>query len=726
MSLKKILNIVKNLVCSYIMIFIVYNVNIVFRKLIFSSTDKLIFISKTILISLIIINVILYYKNILFKKKRYLYIIFLFLLACNFSEGFFSNFKSYTFIIAYTYILLITFYIMLKRKMKFELALVYSFSSLLLSAFVIGMFGLLFLYKYLLLAYLLYVIYYIYNQAKTDKQIIKNTIDSMFDASFIVLNIMFILAILFGAGLYVHVYDEYSHWAFDAKAMIYYSKFGTSQDIMLKTKAYPPIFTVWHYTLSIFEGFNEHYLYVGLNFLISIYLLPLFIYLKNNNLFIKILGVIAIIFGCYMFGGVYSYNNLYADYAITSIFTCSLIVFFVSRDQNINLNRLLIILLIILTLSKTNGFVIALIFCLIIMLNEFIGVSFKSFKELIKKCVDLLKKYKSFILTIIITFILWKIYLLITGKITVEYYDAVILPDGLKPDLKYKLNYEFINSFLRKVITSFDNKCIWGLIPLTLYQYLIVSSIVLYLLFYKLTNDVKKALLKIIPFILSYLIFFAVTVLSIFFAFCQYEASILASFERYLNWYNVAILLFIISMILRIKDNKSNIFKMLILGYIVLSIPFSAIYSFAISPTKSESYNAYVERSEKVKFLNDNTPENSLIYVIDQKDTDGIMAMWYTRYYGFPRKNNASSSSIGWKIKTEANKDDLRDWGLTAKKWEKELKKYSFDYVFLYSADDLFFEKTKYMYDDLEIAKKAVLFKIEYDEKDNIKLIAIK
>ena len=179
-------------------------------------------------------------------------------------------------------------------------------------------------------------------------------------------------------------------------------------------------------------------------------------------------------------------------------------------------------------------------------------------------------------------------------------------------------------------------------------------------------------------------------------------------------------------MVLRIKDNKSNVLKMFILGYIVLSIPFSSLSSFAISPIKSESYNAYVERSEKVKFLNDNTSLDSLIYVIDQKDVDGIMAMWYTRYYAFPRKNNASSSSIGWKIKTQANEDDLRDWGLTADKWEEDLKRYRFDYVFLYSVDDLFFEKTKYMYDDYESAKDAILFKIEYDENENVKLIAIK
>lgn len=726
MKLKKCLKILTNLICSYILLFFFYNLNIIFRRIMFSSSDRIIFISKTLIISMIIINVILFFKNILFRKKRYCFIIILFLLMSNFAEGYFSDFHSYIFILLYLYLLIITFATMLKRKMIFELAAVYSFSFLLITAFVVGLFGLLSIFKYLMLIYILYKIYYIYRQFKENKTKIKDELNNFFDSSFIILNIMFILSILFGAGLYVHVYDEYSHWAYDAKAMIYYSKFGTSQEIMLKTKSYAPIFTVWHYIVSIFEGFSEHNLYVGLNILISIYLLPTFTYLKNNNLFIKILGVISIIFSCYMFGGVYSYNNLYVDLAITVIFSSSVIVYFISQDQNTDLKKLLILLLIILTLSKPNGFVIAFILYLIIFLHNFTNISVKSFKELFKNIISLLKKYKSYLLTIIITFALWRLYLLITSKITIDYYDCIIMPDGLKSDLKFKLNYDFVNSFVRKVLASFDKTCIWGLIPLTLYQYLLVSSIAIYLLFYKITNDVKKALLKIIPFIISYIAFFFVTVLSIFVAMSQYEASNLASFERYLNWYNVAIILFIILLALRVESKKSIYIKVIVLGYICLSIPFSSIYSFIISPAKSESYNVYVERTKKVELLNKYTPKNSLIYVIDQKDTDGIMAMWYTRYYAFPRKNNASSSAISWKIKTSANKDDLRDWGLTAKKWENHLKKYKFDYVFLYSADKLFFEKTKYMYEDYDIAQKSVLFKIEYDEDNNIVLVAIK
>ena len=244
------------------------------------------------------------------------------------------------------------------------------------------------------------------------------------------------------------------------------------------------------------------------------------------------------------------------------------------------------------------------------------------------------------------------------------------------------------------------------------------------MLFYKLFGDAKKAFVKVLPFIISYILFFLLTVFSIFFAMSLHEARNLASFGRYLNWYNVAIVIFEIVLVLRIDFKKNIVFKVLFLLYITISISFSNISSFIINPIKSESYNVSVERNEKVKIIIDNIPKESLIYIIDQNDTDGIMAMWYVRYYAFPRKTNSSASAINWKIKTKKNEDDLQDWGFTAEKWAKHLKKFKFDYLFLYSCDDLFFEETKFMYDNYETAKKYSLFKIGYID-GNIKLIPV-
>ena len=128
------------------------------------------------------------------------------------------------------------------------------------------------------------------------------------------------------------------------------------------------------------------------------------------------------------------------------------------------------------------------------------------------------------------------------------------------------------------------------------------------------------------------------------------------------------------------------------------------------------------DHQEKLKVVNENTPEDSQIYVLDQQDKDGIMAMWYTRYYCFPRKINAYQTSINWKIRTENNVDDLGDWGLTAQQLEDDLYNYNFDYLYLYTSDDQMYEQMKYMFEDYEMAKECSLFKIEKLNNGNVLL----
>ena len=721
---KNIISNISKIFVSYIIFIIFMNGELFLKKHLLGSDSKYIFFSISLAISIFIISLCIIFKKFLFKRKVNFWIIFLTLIIYNFSEVHFTDFYAYPFILLYVYLLTASFCIMVKSSKRFEIVVPATFSTLILFAFIFGLFGLLVIFKYFMAITFVLMIYYIIKKYKNDKKELNKSINDFFDSGFIVFNILWMLAILFGAGLYVHSYDEYSHWAYDARAMIYYSKFGTSQEIMLKTRAYPPIFTVWHYVVSIFNGFSEHNLYVGLNMLIMTYLLPAFYYLKNNNVLSKVLGFVGICFGCYIFGGVYEYSSLYADLAIATIFASTVIIYFISKDTNTFLNKSIILNLIILTLSKTNGFVIALIVMVIIFVNEITEKKHFSFKRFLLDTINFVKKYKYYILAIVLAFLIWRLYLIITGKITTDYYNFVLVPDGLKADLKYKLNYEFIINYFNKVYASLDSKFIGGIVDLSLYQFIIVNMVILFVVFYKLTGSIKKATLKVVPFLVSYVCFFVITLLSMFVALSVYEASNLASYARYLNWYNVAIVIFIVFLLLKLK-NDNVLIKTVLLGSIIICIPFSSIFSFIKNPIKGESYNVSVERQEKVKLINKYTEKDSLVYIIDQKDETGIMAMWYSRYYAFPRKTNASAGAINWKIKTYKNKDDLRDWGLTAIKLGKHLNKYNFDYLFLYSKDDEFFKKTSFMFDDVQEAKKYDLFKIK-KAGNTVKLIPIK
>lgn len=312
-------------------------------------------------------------------------------------------------------------------------------------------------------------------------------------------------------------------------------------------------------------------------------------------------------------------------------------------------------------------------------------------------------------------------------KITIDYYNFTLLPESLKSDLSFKLNSEFITNFIKKIIESFDDSLVFGTLKFSLYHFIIIMfSLIFGIFYFENKKSVELAAKKTFPYLIGYVVFFILTVVSMFVMMSKYEASNLASFGRYINWFHLGVIIFCLSYIAKFGDNKKISLNIIPYLLIILMLPFSNTFYYITNYSKrANSYSIYVERTEKFKNLVQNTEDETLVYVIDQQDKDGIMAMWYTRYYAFPRKTNASACAITWKIRTDKNTDDLQDWGLTAKEWEKHLIDYDFKYVFLYTADEAFFRETKFMYDDYERAKNYELFKVvKHDDK--VKLVPIK
>lgn len=160
--------------------------------------------------------------------------------------------------------------------------------------------------------------------------------------------------------------------------------------------------------------------------------------------------------------------------------------------------------------------------------------------------------------------------------------------------------------------------------------------------------------------------------------------------------------------------------------FFILNLSFNDITFFVSDYSERiKTRNISYERQAKIQKLVDNTSEDSLIYVIEQKDQDGIMAMWYTRFYAFPRRVNSYQSSINWKIKTEINGDDLGDWGLTAQELSEDLYNFNFDYLYLYSADEYFFKEISFMLDDVEDVTQYTLFKVEKHDNKTVSLLPI-
>ncbi len=685
---------------------------------IFNELDFLKFeiVSGALLIGL---SIMLLNKKGIFNKLAISTLVVTF--CCSLLNGIFIDKNIMAYVLVYGYILFITYLFMFYTKQRFEINLTGSVSLLLLVIFVLSLFNLLFIVKYLLLIILIIGLIYIYfNIKKTGSGSLKQIFQEKFSSyGIVIFSILFLICVIGGVGRYVHVYDEFSHWAYDAKAVIHFDELSTSQDILSRSRNYPPIISLWHYFVNIFTGFNEQNLYIGLNLFIFLYLMPIFSWIRKKNLWVLPLLCITSVISCFLLGGVYSYNSLYADLALSTVFACNLLIYLLYKDDYKNLNKFLFLTLSILILTKPTGIVMAGVFIFTMLLIDYLkfnmyNIKPSNFKQIL---IKLIKKWCKLIVLIFVVYFVWLGYTKFMDFTTKDFYDIKVIPIGLESSLEYKLNSNVIVQISKSLLKSLDETATYSIIKLSFLNFIIGIFLLLFYVFYlNHKGDYKLAIKKTFPYILGYMAFYLLTLLSLFVMFSTYELTKLESFGRYLSTFSYALILFIIAYISReefLTSQRNISFTVILYFLIIINIPFSNI-SYFVSDYKDrvETRNFSYSMQEKFKIVNENIEENSMVYILNQQDIESIMPMWYSRYYIFPRKVNASSTAISWKIRTNKNVDDLGTWGLTAKDLSKSLYYYKFDYLFLYSFDNEMFEEMKFMFDDYDNAKQHTLFKI--------------
>jgi hypothetical protein len=711
------------IIVMFIVLLVSNNIRVIYENLTLGNSffNNLEYNNLTLIIIFILSSFLIMFYN---KKNNINKFVTSFIIVANlcvFLNGVFVGKNIINYFLIYCYILFMTYLFMVYAKQKFEISLTGSVSIMLLSIFVLSLFNLLSVVKYLIpISIIIGLIILYLKSKKNDTQDIKKMFQEKFSGyGIVIFSILFIICILGGIGRYVHIYDEFSHWAFDAKAVISYDALSTSQDILSRTKQYPPIVSLWHYFISIFTGFNEQNLYIGLNIFIFVYIMPIFSFISKKNRWIAPLLFICSIVSCFLLGGVYSYNSLYVDLAFSTVFACSFIIYLLFKDDDKKLKKFLFLTLSILILIKPTGFVLAGIFIFIMLLVDYFEFNEHKIKPINLKFIlsQLIKKWWKLIFLVIAVYAVWIGYVKFMDITTEDFYDLRLIPTGLETSLEYKLNFKVIGQVLYNLLKAFDDTTFYGIIQLNLLNFIIgIFALLSYVFYLKNRDNIKLSATKVIPYFLAYIAFYILTFLSIFVMFSVYEATILASFSRYLNCFNYALIIFIIAYISRdefLVNKRNKVFAVIFYLLIIANVSFANMTYFISDykdriKTRDFSYSM----QEKFKIVNDNTEKDSMVYVINQEDTDSIMPMWYSRYYIFPRKVNASSIAISWKIRTEKNIDDLGTWGLTAEELSKNLYDYKFDYLFLYSYDEEMFEKMKFMFSDYNNASKYTLFKI--------------
>ncbi len=664
------------------------------------------FLSYILNLLLVIFFFILNIK--VFKKERRFYkIINLVLVVNSFLSLIFNSYSGTGFLLLYAFILLITFACMIKTKLRFEISLVVSISILIFSFIVLGLLNLLSISLLFLLIISLALLYYIYRNNK----LFFSNLDTIDTKTIIIFSVLFLVAILGGVGRYVHSYDEYSYWAYAAKVAIDQDSLYAVISNLGATRAYPPVSTIWHYIVSVFSGYSEPNLYIGLTILTFTYLMPIFMYIINKKSFTIVVFLLAAVFFPLIFNGSITYTLLYVDLLLGVLCGCAIILEHYCGKHNLKRWPVILILLII-TMLKANGFVFSLSLLLLFYLREL------STKKLsIKNIWNTLLPYILPGVLILVFFIAWRLFAS-SSIIESVAYDYSLMPDTLKPDLLPKLEPQFILNFYNSVLSSVDETIVYGFINIPLFAYLVVMLFLIYRVDYK-ESKVKNIFWFLLPYIISYAVFFCLTALSLFVMFSKYEASTLASFGRYLAPINIALMIYVLY---RLSNSKEvTTIHILSISLIVL-VGFSNITYF-LTDIKARRETMHISEARQGDFaiINEKTSEDSKIFVINQSDENSIMPLWYARYYTYPRIVNSNPYAITWKIKTPSNEWDLQDWGLTKKTFINHLIDYDFDYVFFYSTTDELNDKLDDIIEGTKKIKNGDLFKIK-KENDNIKL----
>lgn len=718
--MKKILKIIY-LISIYFILVICNNCRNIFSNIrndigIFENTN---FFSIAIIIAMGAFIVLIAFNKFKLKKNKLLISSFFVTVSLCILNGIFLQKNIENYIILYFFIILEAYTLSKITKQQFNISVFLFAVILIFLMIIISIFNLLVISKYLLIIISIFsLVYLIYCNLKSNSK--DTEIENDTSIGIIIFSIMFVLFVLGGINRYIHVYDEYSFWAFDAKVVMEYDKLSSYGDVMSPKSTYPQALTIWHYFINIFtNNNNESHLYIGLSIFILIALMPCFSFIKNKNKFFTTLFTITIYFSCYLFGNVYNYTCLYADYALSAVFASSIVFTLIFENDAKIMKRYLFLGLTLCCFIKPSGIILAGSYIIIKIIEDFLSIKKINFKDIINCIKNVIKKWWKISIALILLFIGWSIYIRICNKVLLTYYNFKLIPPSLDPSLSAKLNMYSLSKTFYNLIKSFSDTILNGVININLYQYILLMITFGILIMYLKSKNID--LKRMIPYFIGYVIFYVFTFISMFLTFSKYEAENLASFGRYLNALHYGILiLFVVYIFKNISTknySKKNLACILILLAILINIPIKNILFFVYDygTDRKNTQKLSYERQEKFKIVNENTNKDSKVYVLDQKDTDGIMAMWYSRYYLFPRIVNASSDAIGWKIRTIKNGDDLQDWGLTGRELAEHLDNYNFSYLFLYTYDEEMFKEINFMLDRpyTEIIDKYTLFKIE-------------
>lgn len=597
------------------------------------------------------------------------------------------------------------------KELPFALTAIISIS------YVLGLFDVLYLFKYfyllLIVISVIHSILAIVNKIK-NRSFLKTLFTTFIKPAVFLFAIAIYFAFLINQNKFVSVYDELHHWGVFATSL----HRNTSMDWNLTPLAnsmwgtYPPSSELLQYIFTMFSKFSEENAFFAMIF----FPISVFTYLIHDfsmKQSVKALAIYIVSFYVPMYLFLYFLSTIYVD-ALLGVAFAYVIFVIIKEDLNILVNQArLLTALVFLILIKNVGFELALIATSLIIAKSLFG------KTILKQKVSQLAYLP------IIYFInkSWYWYLSLhqsqvsanmssSSNYTIERIFSIF-------------NHQFPEEYQLGVLNNFigtinNQNALKLFIHFSYVQWPFILLLILIIVTLFSKNDIKNKLFLLSSYgllITGYFAYMFSLLVSYLYVFSSFEASYLASVDRYLNTYLVSLFLVFLVLIaqfdLKFKSKPivylANAF-LIIVAYTVypqikqeyIMTEYFTRYSSDIRNiyAKLESFKELIEPDDKVVFLAQNTNGYDYLYA--------IYLMWPNQLYPY--------YSFGPLLYDE----DI-SLNLTVPEFEKELMDY--DYLFILHTEKRFSDYYYQVFDDPTHIDNNQAYKIiPYNDGKNVSL----
>lgn len=508
-------------------------------------------------------------------------------------------------------------------------------------------------------------------------------------------------------------YDEFMFWGTNLKEMLHNSCLWANSKIDGIHLIYPPYTAIIEYIFCKFNGgFNEGAVYLGMITLMLTSLMPL---LKEEKYSIKslvkiILTIVITFFSIVLC--VYSIKNLAVDCILGILFSVSM--FLAYKLQKKKDYIVLVILLISLTLIKTNGILLSGIVIMQIFVMKVLCL-IKEKEKSIKNIVKKLTIIGILLITIITSYGTWKIYYTANGKqiddrhdknyvenINIkEFINALTLSEEASERNK-KIVLDFANAMLHTemIRTKWCNSTVW----------VVVIIDIGFLIYMIGTSNKLRKIANFISINIGLLLYLLSNLIVFMFVFQPYQGEILMGIERYVLTYILAMILNLVFFMIEEINRK----KVIVIFSLMMLIALTSFRNVIIDPRKiSELYDIDFEMvMAKAKQIIEGVKENEKVYIIDQKLDNG-KEFQMIRCYITPIKTNLLYE---WNIGSN-DAGVYYKMPITEKDFIEKLIEEHYDYVYVVTVKPSFLEEYKNIFSE---EAKQELQKIVMNEEEEL------